>query len=474
MLSLIRFTLEKEGNLEISLNGVQAQQSRRILNLLANAELVRFDLDGESSLLISLRGVTSSFAAEILNLLVSLGCLAEEDIVETGEYEIDGERYRITKVEEEEEDETSVQPQVQPKDRPEAQPKDITTRKPKILPSIGKRARLPQQPTEEQIIRLLRKGPTTIYEVVKEIYGREGNSKSREYEKIYNFIRTHMSELVETKRVPGDKVLCYSLIEGKIIDKAKEVVEKPVIRKQDVTERVILESIKDMGKGTLRDVIKAVYGKDCPTVSYEYSKINALLTRLKKEEKLKADPTVVRGKKAFIYSINKTRKKKEEAEGPEEPEDTSYRYKTKHDIINTLKEEDPLTLDEIIKRVTGKVFADDSPPHRYFSNMIKKHVQKEHMFEIEHKGVVKYSLKKPKSFDDKKKAIRDLLMTGKFTVQEILENIFGKEYPSNSPEYQFLMTFLGELQEKGLLGMERRGAVRVYFIEGADQTEHWM
>jgi predicted transcriptional regulator len=73
-------------------------------------------------------------------------------------------------------------------------------------------------------------------------------------------------------------------------------------------------------------------------------------------------------------------------------------------------------------------------------------------------------------FDGREEDIRNLLATGKFTVQQILEEVFGRLCATADPEYVFLMEVLGRLESEGLLGKAKdEVGVRLYFLEGADQ-----
>jgi hypothetical protein len=379
--------------------------------------LNRFDYDGEGNLRIELSFVKAGDIKQILDLLIKLGAVTEEDIVNTTVIEVDSENYTFVKcnedgkpiIDEEENDSTEPPPQAHPEQK-QLPPSETPPRKPK------------DRTMQQKILEALSKGEMTIKELTKEIYGEEKMSGTSEYQHVYDrlMFRLMPDGQITRERTPEKfNTYVYRLAQSKAPDSEAQSAERP----KQATGRERMEEAKKLIQDgmAIEATAEKVWGKPAHRLGDVIKRLREQLDLPKTDNEAATDDTF-----------------------------------QQEQVFSVLAENGPMSSDDVYER-----FPSWSEAHTLsLLNKLRKAGRIEN-----DDGLWKVT------FEGKKEEICDLLATGKFTIQDILENIFEKQCATSEPEYRFLMEVLGKLESKGLLGKAKDNVgTRLYYIEGADQA----
>ncbi len=99
--------------------------------------------------------------------------------------------------------------------------------------------------------------------------------------------------------------------ETKIVEKTTIPCSETYKKQIDPKREDVIGAIKEMGKGTLREIIKKIYGREFKSNTSEYSKINGILNAIQysHDNPLHTKAIVEGGVRKFIYSLDEIKEK---------------------------------------------------------------------------------------------------------------------------------------------------------------------
>lgn len=195
--------------------------------------LMRFELDPEGILNITLCGIKANDIKEIINLLTSLGCQTESDIIETTQYTIDGITYEWKEVGEV--GEKKLKKVIEKPRKPKKKPK------PKTVKSKSKE--VPKKQTKKRTIAILEhitKTPKTGREIAKEM-GKNISTVSSRLTKLRKQGKVEATDDFPKKYYkPKGIVQETNKLMHKLLERPKK--EEPVVEKEPEIEQETVET----------------------------------------------------------------------------------------------------------------------------------------------------------------------------------------------------------------------------------------